>query len=153
MNIINQLIQLEGDYSGKGENHEGQEFNATFIVKPIVDGAGINIIYTAKDSKNTVLHQENTIIAPNQSQSLSLWTLNSNVPFLYEHTYSLDNIEPSGAVSNYSFRYNDPNDKNKFREEISLIIWSDSEVSYNYSWGMPGEDYGVRSTAKLAKSS
>ncbi len=152
MNLINQLLQLEGQYTGKGRNHEGQEFRAHLELKPIVDGSGVNIIYTAKDLNNQLLHHENTIIAPNQNQGLSLWTLNSNVPFLYEHIYTSETAKPETAISKYSFKYNTPDEVSKFREEITLTQYNSNEISYNYSWGLPNKEYGPRSEAKLLRN-
>ncbi len=149
MNIINQLLQKAGHYIGKGENHEGKKFKARFCLAPIINGAGIKINYETTGLNDDLLHKEETIIALNQNTRLSLWTLNSNVPYLYEHELTTCNDINSDIESKFIFRHNDPEDRARFREDIELILWENEMISYNYSWGLPNKDFTSRSKVNL----
>jgi hypothetical protein len=148
------LLALEnacGTYIGEGINHEGQIFSGTFQLRSILDGRGFAIQFFAVANDGAIYHQEESIIAPAISQSLTLWNFNSNNPALLAH--EIRNYPTKVDASNsLVFGFNRLDDRDLFREEIALDIWQNGDVSYTYSWGMPGGDFKERSGVRMARA-
>lgn len=58
----------------------------------------------------------------------------------------------ANAKASYVFGFNQPNDTNAFREEVAVDIWSNGEMSYTYSWGMPGGEFKERSGVRMTRN-
>jgi hypothetical protein len=144
--VINALKQAVGSYRGEGVNHEGENFIGTFILNEVLDGIGLEIKFEASSLTKSSLkfHAEHSIVAPNEANGVSLFNLNTNMPFLAEHRC----IEES-SKGQIIFRYGDPANRSSFRQEVHLIIM-DSSIRYEYHWGMPGGDFAYRSGATMA---
>ncbi len=54
------------------------------------------------------------------------------------------------AKRTFTFGFNTPSDRSTFREEITLDLWPNQELSYTYSWGMPGGEFKERSGVRMA---
>ncbi len=149
--ILNVLSNAVGSYTGKGINHEGQPFKGTFSLKPILNGIGYQIQFVATGSDGMTYHQEVSTIAPSMTEKLTLWNFNSNSPALLGH--ELKSITPkTGALASFVFGFNLPTDADSFREEITLDIWQNKEISYTYSWGMPGGEFKERSGVRMTST-
>lgn len=147
---LKMLNAASGTYLGNGLNHEDQAFTGTLNLRGLLDGRGTSIQFTAIGSDGKLYHQEASTIAPTISENLALWNFNSNSPGLICHELR-DTKPKSGALSSYTFSYNQASDINLFREEITLDIWENKDISYSYSWGMPGGDFKERSSARMSK--
>ncbi|MBX3033570.1 MAG: VOC family protein [Bdellovibrionaceae bacterium] len=149
--IVNALIARKGEYEGQGINHEGQPFTGGLSLMPAVKGSGASIAFTATGADGTVYHHEQSLIALNMADSLCLWNLNTNTPGLVEHGYRREeNLD--GGLS-YVFGFGEPEVRNSFREEIGIDLWKNGEISYRYSWGMPGGDFQPRSSVRMKPKS
>jgi len=149
---IQQLQKYVGKFLGNGINHENESFLGELEIKPMINAKGLMISFCATGKDETIFHQEETIIAPTETENIALWTLNSNVPYFYKHDYVFS--EPvEGATATFKFYHNKPEDLQSFREEIAIDLWPDGNISYRYSWGMPGGDYKERSGLRLARKS
>lgn len=142
------LKKAQGSYSGPGINHEKENFIGRFDLLEILGGRGFQIKFEAKSATNSAMiyHSEVSTIAPNISNGISLFNLNTNMPFLAEHTY----VEGSN-LNHMIFRFGDTENRNSFREEIHLHL-GENEIRYEYHWGMPGGDFQYRSGASMQKT-
>src|SRR6185437_7576325 len=129
---------------GEGINHEGQPFTGRLTLSPLLDGCGFSIEFIATGRDGTVYHQEESMIAPSLDEKLTLWNFNTNMPGLVPHELRTAAIKP-GAKLSLIFGFNPSDDAKSFREEVALDVWSDSELSYTYSWGLPGGEFKERS--------
>ena len=148
--LITALLSYQGRYCGTGINHDNQEFIGEFHLKPAIKGKGVELEFVAKGKDGTIYHEEKTFIAPNELETISLWTLNNNVPYLYEHKIS-EARTSEGATDTFVFKHNDPNNSNQFRETISIDLWPNGDLSYRYAWGLPGGDFEDRSGLRMQR--
>lgn len=161
---IDLLLKREGTYMGMGTNHEEKEFRGEMKIRTIVNNKGISIRYKCvgmegvefnKDTmlynKDTVLYNEEyTIVCNDSDNELCLFTLNSNVNTMAK--FELRRFRHVSASHQlYIFGFGDPEDKNHFREEITIELWEDGDISYNYSWGEAGGIFLSRSTIRMKK--
>lgn len=145
------LSKTCGSYVGEGINHEGQAFTGRFLLKPILDGRGFAIEFSATRKDGTVYHKEESRIAPSLGEKLTLWNFNTNTPGLVPH--ELRSLKPkSESIASFVFGFNQPTDSKSFREEVALDIWNNGEVSYTYSWGLPGGEFKERSGVRMRKT-
>jgi uncharacterized cupin superfamily protein len=142
------IEELFGTFSGSGVNHEGQNFTGVLTLKPGVAGKSIALEFTATGTDGTVYHAEQSNIGYNVQENLSLWVASSNHPAMMEHTLKEILSTESGSET-FLFQCGDFKNNQTFREEIALKIWSNQELSYTYSWGLPGEEYKERSGARM----
>ncbi len=146
--ILNTLKNATGSYSGEGINHEKEKFIGSFDLQEILGGRAFQIKFEAKSATNpsAVFHSEVSTLAPNISNGVSLFNLNTNTPFLAEHVY-IEGSDPNHMV----FRFGDRGNKNSFREEVHIRLGG-NEIRYEYHWGMPGGDFQYRSGASMHKT-
>lgn len=144
-NIIESFKKALGSYSGEGINHEKEKFIGNFDLQEILGGRGFQIKFEAKSPTvpATIYHCEVSTVAPNISNGLSLFNLNTNIPFLAEHTY-IEGLNPNHLI----FRFGYPASGNSFRQEVHLHL-GENEIRYEYHWGMPGGDFEYRSGASM----
>lgn len=143
--IFNALAHAVGTYQGEGTNHEGEAFIGDFCLAPLLSGRGFQIHFSAKGARNPslIFHEESSVIAANANGGISLYNLNSNIPFLCEHVLV---SEPGNATNgSLAFRYGQIDNRNSFREEIRLDLGANGSIGYHYSWGMPGGEFTYRS--------
>ncbi len=148
--MLLQLNNMVGTYTGHGINHEGQPFVGHLELSKILDGKGLSLKFSAIGIDGTLYHNEDSTIAPSLQESLTLWNLNTNSPCLIPHEIRRTKKNAEGWYS-LTFGFNNPDDKNTFREEITLELLDSSSLSYSYSWGLPGGDFKERSGAKMKK--
>ncbi len=147
--ILGKLKTSVGVYEGEGINHEGQPFAGTFTLKPLLDGRGFYIQFVATGKDGTIYHKEESTIAPSLTEKLTLWNFNTNIPGLVPH--ELRSAQPrNNSEISLVFGFNQSSDTKAFREEVALDIWNASEVSYTYSWGLPGGDFKERSGVRMS---
>ncbi len=160
------LSKRDGNYMGIGVNHENKEFQGKLELRTIVNKKGVALKYSAvgvkgnefnKDSMlfngDTILYnEENTVICNDSENRLTLWTLNNNIGTMAR--FDLRRFrQVSSKHSLFIFGYGDPEDNNIFREEITMELWDNNDLSYNYSWGEAGGHFLSRSTIRMKKTS
>jgi len=148
--VFDTLKKFAGAYEGEGTNHEGQLFNGRFSLQPILNGRGFSIKFSANGKDGTLYHEEESTIAPSMNEKLTLWNFNTNTPGLLAH--ELRNAPTkSDAVESFVFGFNEPSNTQAFREEVAIDTWSNGDVSYTYSWGMPGGEFKERSGVRMSR--
>ncbi|MBC7541828.1 MAG: hypothetical protein H7338_03775 [Candidatus Sericytochromatia bacterium] len=146
--VIAALATYQGQYRGEGVNHEAEPFIGEMNVQQVVNTKGISVRYTATGLNRTVYHEEHTVIGPGAKGTAVLWTLNSNAPSVLEHGLRFDGTDADG-MRQIVFGYGDPNDETRFRETITLELFSDGTLGYHYAWGMAGGTFRKRSGLML----
>ncbi len=166
INLLELLTKREGNYMGTGINHENKKFQGTLEVRSVVNHKGVSFRYKAigfkgnefnKDTslynEDTILYNEEiTIICNDNENKITLWTLNNNIGTMVRFVLRrFRQVSPKHCL--FIFGYGDPEDNNIFREEITIEIWDNGDLSYNYSWGEAGGHFLSRSTVKMKKIS
>lgn len=158
------LIKRTGLYRGSGVNHDNKEFQAELEMKNVVDNKGISIKYKAVGTEgvefnkettlyniDTILYNEEcTLICYDSDNKLSLWTLNNNIGNMARF-----DLRRQRSVSSkhhiFIFGFGEIEDETVFREEITIELWENGDLSYNYSWGESGGLFLSRSTVRMKK--
>lgn len=148
--VLNHLSVAAGIYSGEGVNHEGQPYKGVLTLEPLLGGRGFSIQFLASDRDGTIFHQEESTIATSINEKLTLWNFNTNSPALLPHEL-INTTAKTQALASFVFGYNQPSDSSNFREEIALDIWRDGDISYTYSWGLPGGEFKERSGVRMSR--
>lgn len=148
--ILSQINEMIGTYWGEGTNHEGQPFTGHLDLQPLISGRGFQLKFSAKGKDGTIYHEEVSTIAPSLQEKLTLWNFNTNTPGLVPHELRASSPK-SNAIVSLVFGFNNSDDKNTFREEVTLDIWDKTSLSYTYSWGLPGGDFQERSGVRMTK--
>ncbi len=161
---LEMLLKSAGFYTGYGVNHDDQQFRGILELTPIIGNNGVYIKYrsvglrgdelekdTSLFSRDTRLyHEEHTLIAKNNVNKLTLWTISILTP-----TVSLFNLRRYRRIPNQKafivFGFGNREDNTIFREEISVEIWDSGSIAYNYFWGEPGGLFLSRSTVIMRK--
>jgi len=143
---------------GIGVNHEKKDFKGILEVKSVVNHKGVSFRYKAigmegtEFNKDTVLYNEDTvlyneeytIICYDNENKLGLWT-----PMVRFDLRRYRQVSPKHSL--FIFGYGDPEDNNIFREEITIELWDNNDLGYNYSWGEAGGHFLSRSTVRMKK--
>lgn len=164
INLLEHLVKHDGRYEGIGSNHEDKEFKGMLEVRSVVNNKGVTFRYKAiglagtefNDPKalyneDTVLYNEEyTIICNDNENKIALWTLNNNIGTLVRFDLRrFRQVSPKHAI--FIFGYGDPEDNNIFREEITIELWENKDLSYNYSWGEAGGLFLARFSVRMKK--
>ncbi len=164
INLLEVLAKRDGHYLGKGVNHENKEFQGTLALRSIVNKKGVSLKYKAigvegnEFNKDTTLYnhetilynEEYTLICNDSENKLTLWTLNNNIGTMARFDLRrYRQVSPKHSL--FIFGFGDPEDNNVFREEITIELWDDGDLSYNYSWGEAGGHFLSRSTVRMKK--
>lgn len=146
--LLSRLKMAAGKYQGSGVNHAGEAFEGSFEMTASLSDALIEIRFRASDADNA-FHEERTWITEDLiNGGIKLWTVSTNTPGILELKLSED--ADDGSYSTRAvFRLGDPEDRSRFREEISLNLRHDGGIEYVYSWGVPHEPFGVKSKVLL----
>jgi hypothetical protein len=149
--LLEMLSSRAGVYEGIGLNDHHQ-FNGRIEIIPVVGDYGININYKAEGIDNDVFQIEHNIIALNNENKITLYTLNNkfNTMLMFEFRH---HKRIHGEKDILIFGFGDATDKFIFREEISIELWDNGNISYNYFWGHPTGDFLARSNIMLSKVS
>ncbi len=164
INLLDILTKRDGNYMGLGINHENKEFRGTLRLKSVVNNKGVSLRYKAvgiegnEFNKDTTLYnhetilynEEYTLICNDSENKLTLWTLNNNIGTMARFDLRrFRQVSPKHCL--FIFGFGDPEDNNIFREEITIELWDEGDLSYNYSWGEAGGHFLSRSTVRMKK--
>jgi len=166
LHLIDVLAKRTGHYMGVGLNHENKKFKGDLELSSIVSNKGLLIKYKAigttgielnnHDSLyniDTILYnEEHTIIAYDNKNQLSMWTLSSNInTFVKFDLRRYKQVSPKHHL--FIFGFGKSGDFSIYREEITIELWENGELGYNYAWGEPEGHFVSRSTIKMKKTS
>jgi hypothetical protein len=127
-------------YAGSGINHEAQKFTGHLVIRPAHGGA--LLWFRATGETGEIYHEEITLIAKTFAGTLSMTSLNSNIPAA-QH-FASETITPNSC----SFITGDFANPQTFRERVTLTFGPDS-VTYAFAWGLPGQAVEPRSSATM----
>jgi hypothetical protein len=158
------LRKRAGIYMGHGINHENKKFKGDLELRNVVNNKGVSLKYkavgtdgvefnketTLYNSETILYNEEWTLICSDSDNKLCLWTLNNNIG-----TMAKFDLRRYRHVSNkhqlFIFGYGEADDNAVFREEITIELWDNGDLSYNYSWGEAGGMFLSRSTIRMKK--
>jgi hypothetical protein len=150
MKLLSLLGLKEGRYTGTGLNDGHQKFTGELILNPVVNNYGVHIAYKATGIDGTVYSEEHTLISLNNENKLCLWTLNSNFHTTIVFDFKSHKRIP-GEKDILIFGFGNAKDNSMFREEISIELFDNGRLSYNYYWGMPNGVFMKRSSITMKK--
>ena len=137
--IIDRVAAAAGHFVGRGDGSESGPFDATFDIRPLLDGMGAEIRYVAADAAGTVLHTEHTVLA------FDMW---SGEPTLYVLCRELSGLGQLKLRSESTFSNGAGVDSFELQIELTIV---EDEVTYVWSWGTPGEALAEQSRATLRR--
>ncbi len=95
------LREMAGNYAGRGKNHEGEHFSATFGLEVCESGKGAALTYRALVDE-AVVHDEKSLVGRDEEGRLSLFSLTSNTPVRLRRSVEFGNeaglIFRTGAI-------------------------------------------------------
>jgi hypothetical protein len=145
--VFKKLESFCGTFRGEGINHEKQSFHGELTLSRGITCFNLHFKATGLDS--TVYHEEQTTIALNAQEKLSLWSVNTNNPCMLEHP--LRSMGESDGSTWIVFGFGNVHDTHTFREEIKLELLADFKLGYHYAWGLPGGNFEQRSGLRMAR--
>lgn len=147
MNFIHTLASGPRSFQGEGINHEGQHFIGQLRVQSLVDGSAVLLSYVARLQDGTIVHEESALLGQHPDGLLCLWPVMSELPAVYPHRQrSATSQEHADTVV---FAFGDRDDRHSFREEISISVSRSGTLTYAHAWGLPGGEFGDRSSCRL----
>ncbi len=149
MNLLAALLSHPTTFSGRGSNHEGENFVGRLELQPLVNASALMLHYTATRTDGKHLHTEATLLAAAPDGALCLWPVMEELPYVLPHRAidsSLDEADGSLAVV---FASGSRDMANRFRAEITIALKPGGELRLTHSWGMPGGAFAERSTCTL----
>ena len=144
---ITRLIARQGTYTGTGLDHEGQEFHATLRLSAPCERKGVALDFRAVTSDGLVTHEERSLLSRTIRDDIALWVMSTNHPGVVEHQLAAE--ETGDECSTLRFSFGAQDDRQAFREIVSLDLWRNGDVGYRYAWAMPGQDMAERSGARM----
>ncbi|MGZ3775583.1 MAG: hypothetical protein ACXVCY_17205 [Pseudobdellovibrionaceae bacterium] len=148
-NLLNEAI---GSYSGRGINHEGQNFTGKLNLKVALSNKVLQLISFATGDTGETYHEEASWIGKDIAGVLTLYVSSNNHPGVTPHTFNRIDTGSNGEQK-IIFRFGNPEDRNSFREEVTIALYQDGSIRHQYSWGMPGGDFADRSGSRMSKFS
>lgn len=145
------LSRVQGQYVGRGVNHEGQSFTGIFEARHLSQGPGVAFSFRAVGDEGAVYHDEQSLIGNSMAGKPSLWVLSSNHPGVFERTLKEETMTSEGTCV-LVFGFGSLEDRASFREQVRLEISPSGTVKYVYFWGMPGGDFAERSGTLMKRA-
>jgi hypothetical protein len=142
------LLESVGEYSGQGVNHEKLNYKNQFSLKQDFEGKSLSLSSTATGEQGQLFHSERSFIGFDITGSLVLYVISNNHPTITPHIFNRIEIGLDGEKK-IIFRFGNIEDKNSFREEVSITIFKDNSIEHFYSWGLPGGNFEPRSGARV----
>jgi hypothetical protein len=163
--LMEVLSSRTGHYTGVGITHENKEFEGELELNRIVNGKGLLLKYKSIGitgtefnkhenlyNKDTKLYsEEHTIIAYDSKNHISLWTLSSNINTFIKFDLKRYRQAPANRHL-FIFGFGKHSDFSIYREEITIELWENGDLSYNYAWGEAGGHFVSHSTIRMKKS-
>lgn len=147
MTLIDRLLALPGPLHGEGINHENEAFTATLAMVPLIGGRAAMLHYTALGPDGTPVHAEATLLALAPDGAPCLWPVMDELPVVLPHPQVA--CDDADGTLRAVFASGPRAARDTFREEITIILHPDGTLTYAHAWGLPGQDFGDRSAARL----
>lgn len=151
MSDLERLLATVGPWHGHGIDHDDQPFHGELHVEPLIGGRAVGLRFTATGIDGTVYHDEHAWITADPAGALGLWTLHGNAPGVTAHRLRAGAPAPD-AERTLCFGAGDPADRGAYRVEVALDFFADGSLGYRYAWGLPGGDFGPRSSVRLRRA-
>ena len=148
--FLKMINQRTGTYSGMGINNEDKQFRGMMDLRGVVGARGARLHFAAIGIHGTdynkstnlysietvIYNEEETLIAYNSENTLCLWSLSSNIGTTVVYEYrSQKYVKNEKNV--FIFGFGNPDQNKMFREEITIELYENGDIGYNYSWGQP----------------
>ena len=85
MKLVASLVSLGRSFSGRGTNHEGEDFVGRLELQPLLDGKALMLTYTATRVDGVHLHSEVTLLATDGKGRPCLWPVMEELPVVLPH--------------------------------------------------------------------
>jgi lactoylglutathione lyase len=73
--------------------------------------------------------------------------MSTNHPGVIEHALVGEDVDAERATLRFAFGAAE--DRDAFREVISIDLWRDGDLGYRYAWAMPGQELAERSGVRM----
>lgn len=143
---MHSVLQTAGHFSGTGINHAGESFTGRMTLSPVIGHCAVSLVFTALGDKDEVFHDERTLIGLDSAGGMVMVSASNNTGAVM--TYHLHLREEERLV----FQFGDIAMADTFREQRELIVHASGDVTYRFSWGMPGGEFQERSVVRMAKA-
>lgn len=150
MDLIRELASGPKSFQGEGINHEGERFMGQVRVQPLVDGTALLLSYVARLQDGSLVHEEATLVGRQNDGTLCLWPVMSELPAVYPHPQK--SVSSGEQAETVVFAFGDRDERDRFREEISISISRSGALTYAHAWGLPGGEFADRSSCVLLAS-
>lgn len=149
MTLLDLLTTAAPLYRGEGVNHEGERFDAELRIERLAADHALLLRYRATLDDGSVAHEEATLLGLDAGGGLCLWPVMSELPVVLPHRAVSSTSHADGSLE-LVFASGPRDDAQQFREEITLVRHADGALGYAHAWGLPGEAFAPRSSARLA---
>ncbi len=130
----------EGYFSGRGINHEGQNFTGSLALRRIT--GGYLLWFRAQGDRGEVFHEESVLIAQNPAGGLLMTSLNTNFP-------GLQTFNGAATEMGLVFSHGDTTTLEGFRETVTISVKDNQVLGYSFAWAMPGQPMEARSAVVM----
>ncbi len=148
MNLLHLLTAAAPLYRGEGINHEGERFDAELRIERLAADHALLLRYRATLDDGSLAHEEATLLGLDADGRPCLWPVMSELPVVLPHR-AVAGAPRGDGVTAFVFASGPRDDAQQFREEITIEHHPDASLVYAHAWGMPGEAFAPRSSARL----
>jgi hypothetical protein len=151
MNLLAALAVGPRAFRGEGVNHDNEAFSGSLKVQPLEEGRAVLLSYVATLPSGEVVHSESTLLGTGQDGKLCLWPVMSELPVVVPHVaLPPQDAAPGELVVVFASAPREQRDA--FREEITIQILAQGSLVYAHAWGLPGGEFEPRSSCLMAPS-
>ena len=138
--IIDGVVAAAGRYEGAGSGAEIGPFKGVLEIRPLLDGLGAELTYTATGPDGTVLHEEHTLL------TFNMWSGEATLYVMCSELSGIGELLQAGEST-----FSNGRGENEFEIQVQIII-DESDLTYVWSWGRPGDELSEQSRAILTRS-
>lgn len=149
MNLLQALAATKRVFRGEGLNHEKERFTGELRVEVLTAGAALLLRYRAVLHDGSTAHEEATLLARGPDGRPTLWPVMSELEVVLPHPEVATSRTTQGGLRSV-FASGPREDDTAFREEITIELHVDGEVTYAHAWGLPGGRFEDRSSCRMA---
>lgn len=137
------IFGIMGRFIGDGVNHDNERFMGVMTLTPMLGNRGTSLSFTASGEGGVVFHDERSLIGFDlQGEIVMVSTSNNRGTVI---PYTLHAVDQDRVM----FRFGDVNARDTFRESRELTIQDNQDITYRFSWGLPGESFAERSAVRM----
>jgi hypothetical protein len=151
MHLLAALAAGPRSFRGEGVNHENEAFAGSLKVQPLEGGRAVLLSYVATLRSGEVAHSESTLLSTGQDGNLCLWPVMSELPAVVPHV-ALPPQDTAPGELVVVFASGPREQREAFREEITIQLQTQGGLLYAHAWGLPGGAFEARSSCLMAPS-